>query len=32
MIKSNVNSINEITSDVAVKIQNEIDNRGRKMM
>lgn len=30
MIKSNVFSINEIISDVAVKIQNEIDNRGRE--
>ena len=28
MVKSNINSINEIISDVAVKIQNEIDNRG----
>lgn len=30
MIKSNVFSINEIISDVAVKIQNEIDERGRE--
>ena len=30
MIKSNVFPINEIISDVAVKIQNEIDERGRK--
>lgn len=30
MIKSNVFSINEIISDVAVKIQNEIDTRGRE--
>lgn len=30
MIKSNVSAINEIISDVAVKIQNEIDNRGRE--
>ena len=29
MIKSNVNSINEIISDVAVKIQNEIDSKGK---
>lgn len=29
MVKSNVNTINEIISDVAVKIQNEIDNRGK---
>lgn len=29
MIKSNVFPINEIISDVAVKIQNEIDKRGR---
>ena len=28
MIKSNVIPINEIISDVAVKIQNEIDNKG----
>lgn len=30
MIKSNVFSINEIISDIAVKIQNEIDTRGRE--
>lgn len=30
MIKSNVFPINEIISDVAVKIQNEIDERGRE--
>lgn len=29
MIKSNVGPINEIISDVAVKIQNEIDKKGR---
>ena len=29
MIKSNINAINEIISDVAVKIQNEINNKGR---
>lgn len=29
MIKANVIAINEIISDVALKIQNEIDNRGR---
>lgn len=29
MIKSNVFPINEIISDVSVKIQNEINNRGR---
>ena len=29
MIKSNVGPINEIISDVAVKIQNEIDTKGR---
>ena len=29
MIKSNVSAINEIISDVAVKIQNEIDNKGK---
>lgn len=29
MIKSNVGPINEIISDVAVKIQNEIDEKGR---
>ena len=29
MIKSNVFPINEIISDVAVKIQNEIDKKGR---
>lgn len=29
MIKSNVSAINEIISDVAVKIQEEIDNRGK---
>lgn len=29
MVKSNVFPINEIISDVAVKIQNEIDTRGR---
>lgn len=30
MIKSNVVSINEIISDVAVKIQNQINNKGRE--
>lgn len=30
MIKSNVSPINEIISDVAVKIQNEIEKRGRE--
>lgn len=30
MIKSNVYAINEIISDVAIKIQNEIDERGRE--
>jgi hypothetical protein len=30
MIKSNVIAINEIISDVAVKIQEDIDNRGRE--
>ena len=30
MVKSNVLAINEIISDVAVKIQEDIDNRGRK--
>lgn len=30
MIKSNVGPINEITSDIAVKIQNEINKRGRE--
>ncbi len=30
MIKSNVGPINEIISDVAVKIQNEINNEGRE--
>lgn len=29
MVKSNVIPINEIISDVAIKIQNEIDTRGR---
>lgn len=29
MIKSNISAINEIISDVAVKIQNEIDKKGR---
>ena len=29
MVKSNVLAINEIISDVAVKIQEDIDNRGR---
>lgn len=29
MIKSNVSAINEIISDVAVKIQKEIDKKGR---
>ena len=29
MIKSNVIPINEIISDVAVKIQEEIDDQGR---
>lgn len=30
MIRTNIISINEIISDVAVKIQNEIDNRGKE--
>lgn len=30
MIKSNVYAINEIISDVAIKIQNEIDEKGRE--
>lgn len=30
MIKSNVFPINEIISDVAIKIQNEIDEKGRE--
>ena len=30
MIKSNVYAINEIISDVAIKIQNEIEKRGRE--
>ncbi len=30
MIKSNVSPINEIISDIAVKIQREIDNQGRE--
>lgn len=30
MIKSNVIPINEIISDVAIKVQNEIDRRGRE--
>lgn len=30
MIKSNVLAINEIISDVAIKIQEDIDNRGRE--
>ena len=30
MVKSNINAINEIISDVAVKIQNEIDNKGKE--
>lgn len=30
MIKSNVVSINEIISDVANKIQEDVDNRGRE--
>lgn len=30
MIKSNVFPINEIISDVAIKIQNEVDERGRE--
>lgn len=30
MVKSNILVINEIISDVAVKIQEEIDNRGRE--
>lgn len=30
MVKSNVLAINEIISDVAVKIQEDIDNRGRE--
>ena len=32
MVKSNVLAINEIISDVAVKIQEDIDNRGRENM
>jgi len=30
MIKSNVSPINEIISDVAIKIQNQIDEKGRE--
>ena len=30
MLKSNVISINEIISDVAIKIQNQIDNKGKE--
>lgn len=30
MVKSNVMAINEIISDVAIKIQEDIDNRGRE--
>ena len=30
MIKSNVIPMNEIISDVAIKIQNEINNQGRE--
>lgn len=30
MVKSNILAINEIISDVAVKIQEDIDNRGRE--
>lgn len=30
MIKSNVSPINEIISDVAIKIQNQIDKKGRE--
>lgn len=30
MIRSNIFPINEIISDIAIKIQNEIDNRGRE--
>jgi len=30
MIKSNIIAINEIISDVAVKIQNELDSKGRE--
>lgn len=30
MVKSNVIAINEIISDVAIKIQEDIDNRGRE--
>lgn len=30
MIKANVMSVNEITSDIAVKIQEEIDKQGRE--
>lgn len=30
MVKSNINAINEIISEVAVKIQNEIDNKGNE--
>ena len=30
MIRTNVIPINEIISDIAVKIQNEIDNRGKE--
>lgn len=30
MVKSNIIAINEIISDVAIKIQEEIDNKGRE--
>ena len=30
MIKSNVLAINEIISDVAIKIQEDIDNKGKE--
>ena len=30
MIKANIITINQITSDLAVKIQNEIDNMGKE--
>lgn len=29
MVKSNIGQINEIISDIAVKMQNELNNRGR---
>ena len=30
MIKSNVTNMNEITSNIAIKIQEELDNKGRE--